>query len=99
MFMVCVAGYAESCVNEGEIVNVLTIKNMMCYTCMCKVSTRCHIMFILYFFFNQLFLKIFNIIIIHIPNHIIIVPMWTILLKYMQALGDVVMIFCTGISV
>lgn len=34
-----VAGYAESCVNEGEIVNVLTIKNMMCYTCMCKVST------------------------------------------------------------
>lgn len=39
------AGYAESCVNEGEIVNVLTIKNMMCYTCMCKVSTRAYAVF------------------------------------------------------
>ncbi|XP_001942569.2 BMP-binding endothelial regulator protein [Acyrthosiphon pisum] len=36
MFANQLRGYAESCVNEGEIVNVLTIKNMMCYTCMCK---------------------------------------------------------------
>ncbi|CAI6371987.1 unnamed protein product [Macrosiphum euphorbiae] len=29
-------GYAESCFNEGERVNVPTIKNILCYTCMCK---------------------------------------------------------------
>lgn len=50
--MVCFTGYAESCVNEGEIVNVLTIKNMMCFTCMCKVSTRTHIITIITIIYN-----------------------------------------------
>lgn len=33
-----VTGSREACNNEGEIVNVDSIKDMRCFTCMCKVS-------------------------------------------------------------